>query len=257
MAVDSVNNVNNNMLYAGGATLAGGVAGGAVGYYTKSFLKDGEPTDTFIKKVGDNMVKLIPPELAEEWSNLDFKDVKSMEDVKANNMKLIENICSKLSLGEAKQAMVLSIPAAVANGEIPMNVEEIDKAKSLDELLELAAKNMDANLAGKNFDELKEFMKLSKIEQVKGKVSELLTQMYDFDKKKFYSLKEIGFDDIDAGDVLGQFALKTRKALTDAASSIKGKAALIYGGITAAAAGAGTLLALNLRKPEEVLEPQE
>ncbi len=48
MSVDSVNNSNNTALYtASGAVLGAGVA---AGYLTKPFLKDGAPTDEFIKK---------------------------------------------------------------------------------------------------------------------------------------------------------------------------------------------------------------
>lgn len=258
MAIDGVNNnVNNNLLYAGSAALTGGVAGGAVGYYKKSILKDGEPTDTFVKKVSDNMKKLLPPKVLSEWENIDFNEVNSMEDIKANNMKLIKNVYSKLSLDEAKHGMVLSIYPAAAAGEIPMNPDEIMKAKSFDELFELVSKNLDENLAGKNFEELKELIKQSKMELLKGKVSELLTQLYNFDKKKFYSLKEIGLNDVGAGDVMGQLTLQTRKALTNASASIKGKSALIYGGITSATVGLGTLLASNLKKSETVKEFQK
>lgn len=51
MAVESVNGSNSNTgLYTSAAALAGGGAGAAAGWYSKPYLKDGAPTDSFIKK---------------------------------------------------------------------------------------------------------------------------------------------------------------------------------------------------------------
>lgn len=53
MAVESVNGSNSNTgLYTSAAALAGGGAGAAAGWYSKPYLKDGAPTDSFIKKNG-------------------------------------------------------------------------------------------------------------------------------------------------------------------------------------------------------------
>ena len=51
MAVDRVNGNNNTALYTGIGAVAGAGAGVAAGYLTKPFLKDGAPTDEFVKKV--------------------------------------------------------------------------------------------------------------------------------------------------------------------------------------------------------------
>ena len=58
MAIDSVNNSSSNAgLYAGGAAVVGAGAGAAAGYLTKPFLKDGAPTDSFMKTLGENLVE--------------------------------------------------------------------------------------------------------------------------------------------------------------------------------------------------------
>lgn len=70
MAVDGVNNSNNNIaLYTAGAALVGGGTGVAAVYLTKPFLKDGAPTDAFTKKIQGNMVKHID-DLRQEIDNL-------------------------------------------------------------------------------------------------------------------------------------------------------------------------------------------
>ena len=52
MSVSGVNNSNNNAgTYAAGAAVVGGGAAGAYGYFSRPFLKDGAPTDAFVKNV--------------------------------------------------------------------------------------------------------------------------------------------------------------------------------------------------------------
>ena len=63
MAVDSVNSSNNNsVLYSSVAALAGGGAGAAAGWYSKPYLKDGAPTDSFIRKMDENIKEAMSPE---------------------------------------------------------------------------------------------------------------------------------------------------------------------------------------------------
>lgn len=252
MSIDGVNNVNNNSaLYAAGAGLAGGAAGGAVGYYTKSILKNGEPTDTFISKAGQNLVNMIPKEVLADMNNMSsqVEHAKSIEDIKAANMEVVKGVYSKLTLEEAKDGLLISNQIAQTDGKPIIEVEKIVNAQSMDELFELVAKNIDEEYAGKTFEELMATTKVSSQQQKKAQIISTMEQLYDFKKNKFYSIKEVGLDAIDPTDVMGQFAIKTRKALVDASSNIKGKAALIVGSISAVATGLGTFLVINTKKP--------
>lgn len=88
MAVDGVNNSNNNTaLYTAGATVVGGGAGAAAGWYSRPFLKDGAPTDSFVKKIQDNVTKHIE-NLKQEIDNL--KNVDELKDYVKNNKALKE-----------------------------------------------------------------------------------------------------------------------------------------------------------------------
>ncbi len=80
MAVDGVNNSNNNtVLYTTGAAVVGGGAGVATAYLTKPFLKDGAPTDSFMKKIEKNIVETLD------------EDAKKMYADATENIKKIEN----------------------------------------------------------------------------------------------------------------------------------------------------------------------
>lgn len=88
IAVDGVNNSNNNTaLYTAGAALVGGGAGAAVGWYSRPFLKDGAPTDSFVKKIQDNVTKHIE-NLTQEIDNL--KNVDELKNYIKNNEALKE-----------------------------------------------------------------------------------------------------------------------------------------------------------------------
>lgn len=259
MAVEGVNNFNNNnALYAGGAALTAGAAGGAVGYYTKSLLKDGMPTDTFVNKVGNNIAKIYPEEAVSKLKEFATKlgNAQSIEDMKDINLTTIKDLYSGLNLEEAKLGLLNSIPMDEAIGVKPMNPQEIVEAKDFDELMELVSKNIDEKFAGKTLEELKSTSLATQKEQIKNQVKNLLSTVYDFDKNKFYSLKDLGLDNLDAADEMGKLSVKTRNAIVDAARSIKGKAALIYGGISAAVGGIGTFLVLNNKAPQQAQDEE-
>lgn len=86
-----VNNSNNNAgLYAAGAGLLGAGAGAAAGYYTRPFLKDGAPTDEFVKKVNNNLVENLGE--AEKKQYLDaIEAVKKLDEV--SNVEELKELC--------------------------------------------------------------------------------------------------------------------------------------------------------------------
>lgn len=81
MAIDSVNNSSSNAgLYAGGAAVVGAGAGAAAGYLTKPFLKDGAPTDSFVKKMNEYMLDFLD------------EDAKKSYNEACENLKKIDNV---------------------------------------------------------------------------------------------------------------------------------------------------------------------
>lgn len=237
MAVEGVNN-NNAAVYAGtGAALAGGAIGGTTGYFTKSFLKDGEPTDEFVKKVTKNMKK----ELEEFFPDLKaqgdmFKNAKTADECKKIMIDSQKAVLKDIDLDEAKKAIKGNADILESAGLKGIDAKDINKASNLDELLDVYAKNFDENFAGKSVKEINAVYDNIANKKVKPIIKQVLATIYDSDKKKFIDIGKLELGDTP----IEKFLKKTAKAFTDAASSIKWKAAGIYGGIAAALLGLGT-----------------
>ena len=94
MSVSGVNNSNNNAgTYAAGAAVVGGGAAGAYGYFSRPFLKDGAPTDAFVKNVKTKMLETVPA----EQKALYEETVKFIDDIeKAKNADELKNLIRKI-----------------------------------------------------------------------------------------------------------------------------------------------------------------
>lgn len=91
MPVEGVRNLKNNTgLYAIGAGLVGAGAGAAVGYYTRPFLKDGAPTDEFVKKVNNNLVDILDEGGKKQY----FDGVEGLKKIdKVGNAEELKELC--------------------------------------------------------------------------------------------------------------------------------------------------------------------
>ena len=91
MSVEGINNSNNNAgLYAAGAGLVGAGAGVAAGYYTRPFLKDGAPTDEFVKKVNNNHLENLG-EVEKKQYFYAVKTIKELDEV--SNVEELKAFC--------------------------------------------------------------------------------------------------------------------------------------------------------------------
>lgn len=193
MSVDSVNKNNNTGLYTTIGTLAGAGAGAAAGYLTRPFLKDGAPTDTFLKKVEANVVK-----------TLSLEEQKEYEQTK-QKLETLRNIKTKDELKQFVQSI---------------DLEAELKAATLNEI------------EGYEFEVVKNEM-LDGMEKVVNSkdsmIKDAFESSWDANKKKFVH---------DAENI----TLEGFNAVKNAARSIQGKYAAIYGSIGAAVLGLGTYL---------------
>lgn len=110
MAVDSVNNNSNAGMYAAGGALIGAGAGAAAGWYSRPFLKDGAPTDTFIKKINDNIVETLD------------EDTKKLYNDSVENLQKLEN-CKN---AEELKAIFRNNDAIKQTGMLDAMLSEID-----------------------------------------------------------------------------------------------------------------------------------
>lgn len=171
MAVDSVNSSNNNsVLYSSVAALAGGGAGAAAGWYSKPYLKDGAPTDSFIRKMDENIKEAMSPEekqitQAVERELKSYNDLvtnaktveelkngfvnKMFENVKGTNFDDFKYMVEQMS--EGLEAVGVKAPAEYA--------EKVRNAGSFEELKQVVSENFDKQYAGKSIDEVKNAIK--------------------------------------------------------------------------------------------------
>lgn len=252
MTVEGVNNSNNNAgLYALGAGTLGAGAGAGVAYLTRPFLKDGAPTDSFIKKMNENIKESLPQEekeLAEELEKEGKKLEKSINEAKT--VEDIRKIFIQQTTGHLTEEMLeeqKALNASVLEGFQSMGIEvkqaQVDEFKSLqsvDEVKEFMGRIFDNSYSGKSVDEIKSAMKSESDSLNRQLAKSTFEEYWDASKKEFVNCEEgVG------------------KAIKKAARSIQGKYAMIYGGIAAGVLGIGTYFATNTSKktaPEKIDE---
>ena len=241
MTVSNVNNSSNTGYVLGAATLGAG-AGVATGYLTKPFLKDGAPTDSFIKKMGENMRAQLSKEDRELSEKVEarFKayekildDSKSVEELKTNHVnfvvKNIEDSSVENFKSVSEKTAELTENLGIKSGREFCNY--IEEAESVDELKIKFAECFDKEYAGKSIDEIKQSIKNGLINCYKQISKAVFEEYWDSSKKAFVNCDEgIGKD------------------IKDAARSIQGKYAAIYGAIGAGVLGLGTYLLTNNNK---------
>jgi hypothetical protein len=254
MTVDGINNNNVGMYVAGSAALGAG-AGVSAGYLTRPFLKDGAPTDTFIKKMEEKLMDAVPPEVREAT----IQAQKGIQEFtgKLNNAKTVEEF--KNILKESVANTLDNVPKegtetfseimsklAEYFESLGLNVDEetrkiFNSVGSKEECLRLFSEKVNAEYDGKTIEEIKELLNkdIAKGKEVNRKAAtQIFEQFWDGSKKTFENCEEgIG------------------KAVKKAARSIQGKYAMIYGAVGAAALGlVGYLCAPKNHAAEQTAE---
>ena len=253
MAISGVNSANNNnAYYIGGAAATGALAGGLTGWYSKPFLKDGVPTDTFLKKIekssNEALTKFIPENVkiairntAEIIEHLD--QIKNIEELKESICKPYINIFDSIPEEDFdlfKESLIVSndtvekITPALAD---KVFVAEVQEANSIEDIKRAFRNSIDRGFEGKNLDELRSEMKAGAQISKKSTFMQIFNSVWDADKKKFVKAEE---------NPLSEFISKIAKG-------IQGKYAAIYGGIGAGILGLGAyLLVANKNNNKEV-----
>ena len=233
MAVDSVNGNNNTALYTGIGAVAGAGAGVAAGYLTKPFLKDGAPTDEFVKKVKPVVAMSDSGLYRTEQRNF-IGTIESKEDLKNSMLnKYMENF--NVELFERIQSSVYAKDTDKYRGLLDMlfkgfeledeDIEKIKKMKTGDDVKLLLKEWIDETIPEESLEDLKNGLLVRVNNEEKDEVKGLIESVWDTKEKKF----------VNCEDCVGKF-------IKDTARSIQGKYALIYGSIGAAVLGLGTYL---------------
>jgi hypothetical protein len=236
MAVEGVNNRSNAGYYALGAATIGAGAGASAAYLTNPFLKDGAPTDEFIKSMDTKMKEVMPKDARELTEQLE-KLAKEVQ-TKINNAKdvaEIKNIFLEqttahldseiLNAQKEFNVEILQNLQSLGCDVKPEQVKKFSQCNSIEEVKQFMGEIFDNQYKGKNVDEIKQALKAEAKAMERQVGKGVFEQFWDAGKKEFVNCEEgIG------------------KAVKSAAKSIQGKYALIYGAIGAAVLGLGTLL---------------
>ncbi len=272
MSVNGVNNSNNTALYTTSGAVLGAGAGVAAGYLTKPFLKDGAPTDEFIKKLDENLINATSPEKREgikafrgrlKQLNNTIEKAKNLDELKRNLIDYVFGNPENISIEKYKNNFRDNLPRVRDDFEsIGIKVTEdfigrVENAKSFDEIKNILKEDMDKTFAGKSIDEVKNMSKsqLNKIKELERKgLKEIFTIFWDSSEKKFINSVE-ALDDLDFAEGT-EGAKNLLKALKKSAQSIQGKYAAIYGAVGAAVLGLTTYLCCGGKKNEQPVQPQ-
>lgn len=236
MAVEGVSSRSNAGYYATGAALVGAGAGASAAYLTNPFLKDGAPTDEFIKSMNSKMKEAMPKdarELAEQFEKLakevqtKISNAKSVNEIKNIFLEQTTAHLTPEMLDAQKEVNVSVLENLKSLGcdVKPEQVEKFSQCNTIDEVKQFMGEIFDNQYKGKNVDEIKQALKAEAKAMERQVGKGVFEQFWDAGKKEFVNCEEgIG------------------KAVKSAAKSIQGKYALIYGAIGAAVLGLGTLL---------------
>lgn len=241
MSVDSVNNSSNNTgLYTAGGIVLGAGAGAAAGYYTKSYLKDGAPTDSFCKKLGDNLIETLPEEQKKIFKQIlsivekvTSSDVKTAEELKNLTMDVINSVTADCkTLPEFLDAV---------NGDNAFGVNFIDvedaelsskirDAKSIEEAKQIISTSVEKEISTVGFDKAKA--------KIKGAFDELKELGFPLTKKDYGKKAwELAYDSTKNTLVKGGLEDEAFDAVKKTLREVKLKTAGIYGAIGAAVLG--------------------
>ncbi len=165
MAVDSVNGNNNTALYTGIGTVAGAGAGVATGYLTKPFLKNGAPTDEFVKEINSAILKSAT------------SDKKSFIEERIQGKSILKEIDAANDIETIKELIV-----------------DFD-ADGNKELSDIYAVSFDSQYANRPIDQVKTSIKNEFVKKSRDLANEEFNYHWDLDKKKFINCE---------GDELGK-----------------------------------------------------
>ena len=209
MAVDSVNNTSNNAgMYALGAGAATGIGAGAYGYYSKSYLKDGEIKDSFVRKV-ENQILEADKDIAPDEKQMYKDSLKFYDDIKnAKDADSLKNV--------VKNSQFFKDFVEKTGGTVEEAVKDIDE---------------------KGFANAK-----SVLEDGVKPVIELRDSLFkSIINECFDESKKLKFDE-------NKITKEAFQIVEKAVKDVNMKAAGIWGGATAAVVGLGTYLLTNNNK---------
>lgn len=239
MSVDKVDNSGRNAgLYFCGAGIAGGAAGGQAGWYSKPFLKDGAPTDAFIKKAVENMEKIKLPAEQEAVLEVQKAAKRALENTKTVEEYIdvfynyaIKGLGNDVDLIKQSLGVAQDVPEILGVDADKKFFTDLVDAGCIEDVQIAVKESLKRQFSGKTLEEIKATAKTKEDLASKNIAKVLFEEFWDSDKKEF----------INSNDAYVE-------AFKKAAKSIQGKTALIFGAVGAAVLGLGTYLCIGGKK---------
>lgn len=165
MSVDGVNNSSNAGLYCASGAVLGAGAGAAAGYLTKPFLKDGAPTDSFAKSLGENLIEAseAPTEYKKFMTEVapmleKMSNAKNVDELHNIYGEMIDKMTSGKTLEKFKKMMSEDneISNAFGFATNKESLAQIKNAGSLDEAKNIIKNGLKQEVETLGFDNVKE-----------------------------------------------------------------------------------------------------
>ena len=239
MSVDKVDNSGRNAgLYSCGAGIAGGAAGGLAGWNSKPFLKDGAPTDAFIKKAVENMEKIKLPAEQEAVLEVQKAAKRALENTKTVEEYIdvfynyaIKGLGNDVDLIKQSLGVAQDVPEILGVDADKKFFTDLVDAGCIEDVQIAVKESLKRQFSGKTLEEIKATAKTKEDLASKNIAKVLFEEFWDSDKK----------ENINSNDAYVE-------AFKKAAKSIQGKTALIFGAVGAAVLGLGTYLCIGGKK---------
>ena len=238
-SVDSVSNSNTGAYTIGGAAL-GAIGGGAYGYFSKPWLKDGAPNDAFYRTVAEKALEATEEGKAEKTGIIlnealvNAKNADELAKAQADYaLKLVEigaKDADEATRAEGLSIFKSSLKDLVEDSTLPNKTEllkQLDEAKSFNDCkpISIAINKATIEATEGGF----EAAKTTATKALEGQITSLTEKgkkvaegAWDASKKEFK---------------LDGLADEVKKPINEAMSSMKTKAALKWAGIAAATLG--------------------
>lgn len=257
MSVDGVNNSSNAGLYCASGAVLGAGAGAAAGYLTKPFLKDGAPTDSFAKSLGENLIEASDEVSTEQKRFITevapmlekMSNAKNVDELHNIYGEMIDKMTSGKNLEEFKEMIFEGSEMSNAFG-FATNEEslaQIKNAGSLDE-----AKNIIKN-------GLKQEVETLGFDNIKAGLNENTKKLKDFGilltpKDLGKGVWEYAYDSANKKFIENGVTEESMSVIKKTMHSFQGKAALMYGAIGTAVLGVAGYLCGGIGANKETPE---
>ena len=261
MSVDGVNNSNNTGLYAGAGAVLGAGAGATAGYLTKSFLKDGVPTDSFCQTLGDKLVEA--SNVVSEQNKKFLTEIAPMFEKmsNANNAEKLNSLYGEMIDKIANGSTLEEFKNIVTNGNcfassLGLNSSEemaqsLIDAKNLDEAKDIIKNMLKKELESTEFESLK-----ADLRTTLDTIREMEIPLTSKDLGK--SVWESAYDSANKKFIKDGVTDEAMSIIKKTMHSFQGKTAMIYGAIGAGILGtAGLLYGMVGGSKEQPAQPAE